>query len=118
MSSLDEGIFTLETGLPLSTGVSDLEKNNPAPAEGYSPKRIYDSDKLGVTHVAFDAGIELPEHSAPVPIVVQIAQGAVEFHAGGVVHRLSSGSVLHLGAGVPHSVHSVEPSHVIVTFLK
>ena len=66
MSSLDEGIFTLETGLPLSTGVGDLEKNNPAPAGGYSPKRIYDSDKLGV----------------------------------------------------PHSVHSVEPSHVIVSFLK
>lgn len=118
MSSTDGKIFTPETGVPVSTGLSDLEANNPAPAGGFSPKRLYESDDVAVTHVAFDSGIELPEHTAPFPIVVQVPYGSVDFHVGETVHRLSQGAVLFLAAEIPHSVDSLEPSHVIVTFIK
>lgn len=106
-----------QSSVLIAADLSDLEAQNPIPDAGFAPKKIHRGEGFSITHIAFDAGIELAEHAAPVPVIVQIAEGSVDFFVEGTPHRLTQGAILHMAAGVRHAVHSVERSHVIVTFL-
>ncbi|MFZ2530447.1 MAG: cupin domain-containing protein [Rhodococcus sp. (in: high G+C Gram-positive bacteria)] len=101
----------------VAAGLTDLAEQNPIRPGTYSPHRAHSGQGFRITHVALDAGVELPEHSATSPIIVQIAQGSVDFVVGETTYRMEQGAILHLEAGVPHAVHSVEAARVIVTFL-
>ncbi|MDN5903388.1 MAG: cupin domain-containing protein [Corynebacterium casei] len=107
----------LESATIITPGLNDLIEANPIKADAYYAKRVFVGSKGRVTHIAFDADIELKEHATPSPIMVQVPSGCIDFLVRGTPHRLGAGGILYLPADVPHAVHSVEPSHVIVTFL-
>jgi quercetin dioxygenase-like cupin family protein len=66
---------------------------------------------------AFDAGQELTEHTAAVPVLLQALDGAFDITAAGRTVRLAPGDVVHLGTRTPHAVVALEPSRLLLTML-
>lgn len=66
---------------------------------------------------AFDAGQELTEHTAAVPILLQVIDGRLRVGAGAEHVELLPGGLVHIGARVPHTVLALEPSRMILTML-
>lgn len=65
----------------------------------------------------FDAGQELSEHTAAVPVLLQVLDGRLEVTAADRTVQVQPGDVLHLGTRTPHSVVAHEPSHLLLTML-
>ena len=66
---------------------------------------------------SFDAGQELTEHTAAVPVLLQALDGAFDITADGRTVRLTPGDVIHLGTRTPHSVVATEPSRLLLTMM-
>jgi quercetin dioxygenase-like cupin family protein len=66
---------------------------------------------------SFDAGQELSEHTAAVPVLLQALDGLFEITADGQTVDLGPGDVIHLGARLPHSVVARAPSRLLLTML-
>ena len=66
---------------------------------------------------AFDTGQELSEHTAAVPILLQVLDGRLRVGAGDGLVELAPGGVVHIGARVPHEVLALEPSRMVLTML-
>ncbi|MGK2853710.1 MAG: cupin domain-containing protein [Microbacteriaceae bacterium] len=82
------------------------------------PLTVINTPSVRVTEIAFGAGAELAEHSAPAPILVQVIEGAVDFEVGGVTHPLASPGLIHLAAaGERHRVFAARPARIQVTML-
>lgn len=67
---------------------------------------------------AFDAGQELTEHTAAVPVLLQVLDGRLSVTAGGgATVDLLPGGVVHLPARMPHSVVAPIPTRLLLTML-
>lgn len=66
---------------------------------------------------AFDTGQELTEHTAAVPVLLQVLDGALLVAASGREVTLRPGGVVHLPSRLPHAVHALEPSRMLLTML-
>jgi quercetin dioxygenase-like cupin family protein len=66
---------------------------------------------------SFDAGQELTEHTAAVPVLLQALDGHFEVTAAGRTVDLRPGGVIHLGTRLPHAVLAREPSRLLLTML-
>jgi quercetin dioxygenase-like cupin family protein len=66
---------------------------------------------------SFDAGQELTEHTAAVPVLLQALDGHFEVTAAGRTVDLRPGGVIHLGSRLPHAVLAREPSRLLLTML-
>jgi quercetin dioxygenase-like cupin family protein len=66
---------------------------------------------------AFDAGQELTEHTAAVPVLLQALDGSFDITADGRTVRLEPGTVIHLGTRTPHEVVARQPSRLMLTML-
>jgi quercetin dioxygenase-like cupin family protein len=66
---------------------------------------------------SFDAGQELTEHTAAVPVLLQALDGHFEVTAAGRTVDLRPGDVIHLGTRLPHAVLAREPSRLLLTML-
>lgn len=96
--------------------VQDYVQRNPIKPGKYAAKRIYAGEQAQITEIAFDAGVELPDHKARTPILVQVIDGEVDFTVNGEVHRLAVGGAIHLEADLPHAVYAEKPARITVTF--
>jgi quercetin dioxygenase-like cupin family protein len=67
---------------------------------------------------AFSAGQELAEHRAPAPILLQAIEGELRVAAEDREVVLRPGGVLHLDAGVPHSVVADAAAKLLLCILK
>jgi quercetin dioxygenase-like cupin family protein len=99
------------------TFLSDVTTRLEIPDEGVLSKVLYRDDKIRVVGFAFDTGQELTEHTAAVPVVIQVVSGRFEFTVGDQTTEIGSDSWMHLKASVPHSVIAVEPSRLLLTLL-
>jgi quercetin dioxygenase-like cupin family protein len=66
---------------------------------------------------AFDAGQELTEHTAAVPILLQVIDGRLRVGAEGATVELVPGGLVHIGTRVPHEILALEPSRMVLTML-
>lgn len=66
---------------------------------------------------AFDSGQELTEHTAAVPILLQVLDGLLRVGADGDQIELSPGGLVHIGARVPHEILALQPSRMVLTML-
>jgi len=66
---------------------------------------------------AFDSGQELTEHTAAVPILLQVLEGLLRVGADGDQIELSPGGLIHIGARVPHEILALQPSRMVLTML-
>lgn len=66
---------------------------------------------------AFDAGQELTEHTAAVPVLLTALSGHLRITADGRTVDLRPGGLIHLATRAPHAVYAVEPSLLALTML-
>ena len=76
------------------------------------------ADGARVVVFAFDGGVELAAHKAPGPILLQALQGHLRVTADGETADLRPGGMLHIDAGVIHSVQAAEPSKMALTLIR
>ncbi|MCL1593448.1 MAG: cupin domain-containing protein [Actinomycetia bacterium] len=96
----------------------DITASLEIPVDGTLSKVIYSDDQIRVVGFAFDAGQELTEHTAGVPVVIQVVSGRFRFTSDGESYEIGPSSWTHLDASVPHSVYATEPSRLLLTLLK
>ncbi len=65
----------------------------------------------------FDTDQELTEHTAAMPVLLQVLSGRLGITADGRTEDLVPGGLMYLGARVPHSVYAHEPSKLALTML-
>jgi quercetin dioxygenase-like cupin family protein len=99
------------------TLLSDLTANLEIPDEGVLSKVLYRDERIRVVGFAFDAGQELTEHTAAVPVVIQVISGRFDFSVEGETTQIGPDSWMHLEAAVPHSLVALEPARLLLTLL-
>ena len=88
------------------------------PAQGIASRVLARTAAGNITLFAFDAGEELAEHAAPFDALVLTLSGALILTIGGVeVHAVPETIVL-MPANVPHAVHAVEASRMLLIMLR
>lgn len=73
---------------------------------GRTARTIVKEGPLRLTIIAIAAGGELPTHSTDGPVSIHVLEGEVTFEAVGCEYPLTSGELLVLAPGVPHSARS------------
>ncbi len=90
--------------------VNGLAEALPITASATTSRSLVDNDQVRVVAFAFDTGEELTEHTAAMPVVVQLISGAMRFEVDGEAHHLAPGDCVYLAAREPHSLEALEPS--------
>lgn len=98
--------------------IEDLVGEVEIPSDGTLSRVVAKEDGVRLVAFAFDAGQELTEHTASVPVVLQVISGALIVTVAGEALEMSPSSWLYLGAGEPHSVHAREPARLLLTMLR
>ncbi|WP_313811326.1 cupin domain-containing protein [Glutamicibacter sp.] len=101
----------------IANSLADYGQGNPIKSGKYAAKRIFSGEKAQITEIAFDAGVELADHMARTPILVNVIEGEVDFRVGGDTHRLSTGGSVFVEANVMHAVLARQRARITVTFL-
>jgi quercetin dioxygenase-like cupin family protein len=81
-------------------------------------KVVVKEGPLRLVMFGFDQGQELTEHTAAVPVVIQVVSGSLTLTTAGGEHRLDPRSWLYLDAGEAHSVVAHEPTTMLLTMLR
>ncbi|HEY6795510.1 MAG TPA: cupin domain-containing protein [Kineosporiaceae bacterium] len=66
---------------------------------------------------SFDTGQELTEHTAAMPVLLQVLGGRLTVTAAGRSVDLMPGGMVHLTTRLPHAVIAREPSRLLLTML-
>jgi quercetin dioxygenase-like cupin family protein len=85
---------------------------------GTISKTLYQDDSLKVVLFGFDAGQELSEHTASVPAIMHFIEGEADVTVGGEASKASNNSFYHMAANVPHSIHALKPTKMLLLLLK
>ena len=99
----------------MTATVIDVVAELEIPDQGMTSRVLYRDDRLRVVGFGFAAGGELTEHSAPVPVVIQVVRGRLRLTLGEETTELGNGGWVHLPARLPHSVHALEPTLMLLT---
>lgn len=102
---------------PGMTALDDLGALAPVQPEATVSRTVLRADGATVVLFAFDAGQELTEHTAAVPVLLQVLDGHLVVGAEGRTVDLRPGGVVHLGARVPHTVEAPTASRLVLTML-
>lgn len=97
--------------------LSDVRESLEIPDQGVLSKVLYRDEAIRVVGFAFDTDQELTEHTAAVPVIIQVVSGSFRFTANGETAEIAPMSWLHLNASVAHSVVALEPSRLLLTLL-
>ncbi len=66
---------------------------------------------------AFDRGEVLSEHTAAMPVIIQVLEGSIEVEADGRTVVVHPGGVVHMTTRLPHAVRALEPSKMALFML-
>jgi quercetin dioxygenase-like cupin family protein len=98
--------------------VHDLREPVNTPADGIVSRTIHNDDGVRVVHFSFAAGQQLSDHTAAVPVTLEVIDGEAEIGVGGASIEGRPGTWMHLPADTPHSVHARTPLLLLLTMLK
>lgn len=73
------------------------------------------AEQLELVHLILRRGERLPLHAAPGEITLVGIEGSLQLTHDGKQSELRQGTVLHLAAGVPHTVDATEDSSALLT---
>jgi quercetin dioxygenase-like cupin family protein len=93
-----------------STVRAGVARELPVVADATTSRAVVDNDAVRVVLFTFDAGEQLTEHTAAVPVVVQLIRGRLRFELQGEQHELEAGDVVYLAPGAAHALQALEPS--------
>lgn len=90
--------------------VAGLAETLPVTDQATTSRSLVDNEHVRVVAFAFDAGEQLTEHTAALPVVVQLLSGSMRFEVAGETHQLAAGDCVYLAAREPHSLEALEPA--------
>ncbi len=96
---------------------ADLASELEIPEGGTLSRVLYKDDQIRVVGFAFDANEELTEHTAAVPIVIQVVSGRFRVTFDGSDVEIGPQAWIHMEARRPHSVYALEPSRLLLTLV-
>lgn len=99
------------------TVIEDVTAALEIPSEGFASRVLHRDDRVRVVGFAFAAGGELTEHTAALPVVIQVVRGRVELTVEGRTVTVTPSSWVHLPPREPHSVRAAEPSVMLLTII-
>lgn len=99
------------------TLVDDMLAAAPIRPGAVVPSSVLKIGPFSVIVFAFDTGMELREHHAPVPVLLQVLDGEVQVDAAGESVTLRPGGLLHIAPNVTHRVVAATPSRMQLTVL-
>lgn len=99
------------------TFVDDLAAAVPVQDDATVSRTMLTTDRARVVVFSFDSGQTLEEHTAAVPVLLQVLDGHLRVTADGQALSLQPGGLVHLGARVPHAVEAISPSRLVLTLL-
>ena len=80
-------------------------------------RTVVKAEGMRLVLFAFDAGQELTEHTAAVPVLIQALDGRFDITADGRTVDLRPGDVVHLRTRVPHAVLAREAGRLLLTMI-
>ncbi|MEI8083509.1 MAG: cupin domain-containing protein [Actinomycetes bacterium] len=109
--------MTADAPIGAMTYVADLAAMVTVASDSTVSRTALKAQGVRVVLFAFDAGQELTEHTAAVPVLLQVVSGRMRVGAAGESVDLGPGSLIHLTARLPHTVLALEPSQLQLTML-
>ncbi len=100
------------------TVIDDLVGAADIPPEGTLSRVVASEGPVRAVVFAFDRGQELTEHTASVPVIIQVLTGSLTVTVDGASHSMTPSTWLYLAAGEPHSVAADEPSRMLLTMIR
>jgi quercetin dioxygenase-like cupin family protein len=88
-----------------------------APSADGAPKEVAvlaDLPTVKIVAITLRAGTTLPEHTAPVPVTIEVVHGSATLTVAGTTTPLAQGSFVVLDANTPHAVTPVDAAPVTV----
>lgn len=98
--------------------VTGLAEALPVTDAATTSRSLVDNERVRVVAFAFDTGEELTEHTAAMPVVVQVSAGSLRFEVAGEEHVLAPGDCVYLAAREPHSLEALEPSLMSLVMIR
>ncbi len=81
-------------------------------------KTLLKKNTGNITLFAFDQGQGLSEHTAPFDAVVHILDGEARITIGGQAQIVSSGEMLIMPAGIPHSLQAEKRFKMLLIMIR
>ncbi len=94
--------------------MADLIEIRPSSTISHTP---LSEEGARVVLFGFDTDEELSEHTAAVPVLLQVLSGQLDVTAAGRSVTLAPGGLIHMNARTPHSVLALEPTVLMLTLL-
>ena len=99
------------------TAIPDLAGLIEVQTEATVSRTAFRAPGVRVVLFGFDAGQELTEHTAAMPVLLQALDGRLRIGGDGKEAELLPGGLIHLDTRVPHTVVAIEPSRLLLTML-
>ena len=97
--------------------IADLASLIQVNPESTVSRTVLRAEGVKIVLFSFDAGQELTEHTAAMPVLLQVLDGRLDITAAGRTVELVPGGVIHLGTRCPHAVVAREPTRLVLTML-
>jgi quercetin dioxygenase-like cupin family protein len=101
-----------------SPTIVDLRAPVETPDDGIVSRAIYNDDDVRVVHFSFAPGQQLSDHTAPMPVTLEVVEGEATITLGDEVVEGRPGTWMHMPANTPHSVVARTPLVLLLTLLK
>lgn len=98
--------------------IVDLRAPVETPDDGIVSRAIYSDDDVRVVHFSFATGQQLSDHTASMPVTLEVVEGSATITVGDDVVDGRPGTWLHMPANTPHSVVAKSPLVLLLTLLK
>ncbi len=98
--------------------IHDLREAVVVPADGILSRAIHSDEDARVVLFSFAAGQQLSDHTAAMPVTLEIVEGEAEITLGSETVQGRPGTWIHLPANLPHSVVARTPVTMLLTLLK
>lgn len=103
---------------PIELGFIENLEDMISVQEGSTVSRTVMQQQGGnVVLFSFDAGEELSEHTAAMPVFVQTLKGRLKVTGNGKTVDLVPGGLAYLPTRIPHAVYAEEPSVMMLTMI-
>jgi quercetin dioxygenase-like cupin family protein len=101
-----------------SPTIIDLRAPVETPDDGIVSRAIYNDDDVRVVHFSFAPGQQLSDHTAPMPVTLEVVEGEATITLGDDVIEGRPGTWMHMPGNTPHSVVAKTPLILVLHLLK
>lgn len=98
--------------------IKSLNQNVEYKADKPNVQLVLDTEFTKEIRIMFQEGQVMKEHTAPLPIVVEIFEGAIDFGVNNEVLKLKKGDLITLAGKIPHDLKATQDSIVRLTLSK